>query len=106
MLYYGSIAIDKMLVAMTVTGNTLIIMYMSVFHLQLRSGGYTVVMLMAVVEGYIADKPMGVAKFYGFFTGHARQAMSMFVVDCCFSAEAVIMDVMQHTYHLSVWGLF
>ena len=56
---------------MTVIGNALIVMYMAFFYHKLGPGGYAVIMLMSVVEGYIADYLMGVNELAGFFAGHA-----------------------------------
>ncbi len=56
---------------MTIAGNTLIVMYMSFFYHKPRSGGYAVVMLMSMVEGYIAGYLVGVDELAGFFAGHA-----------------------------------
>ena len=60
-----------MQVIVTVTGNTLIVVYVAFFYLKLGSGAYAVIMLMSVVEGYIADYLMCVAELAGFFAGHA-----------------------------------
>ncbi len=56
---------------MTIAGNTLIVMYMAFFYHKPRSGGYAVVMLMSMVEGYIAGYLVGVDELAGFFAGHA-----------------------------------
>ena len=85
---------------MTITGNTLIVMYVTFFYRKLWSGAYAVIMLMSVVEGYIADYLMSVAELAEFFAGHARKTMPMIVVRCGFSIEIMTMDGLQHTYHL------
>ena len=49
----------QMIVA--IIGSSLIVVYVAIGNLKLRSGGYAVVMLMAVIKGYISGNFMGVA---------------------------------------------
>jgi hypothetical protein len=60
-----------MQVTVAITGNTLIVMYMTFFYLKLGSGANAVIMLMSVIEGYIAYYLMGVTELVGFLAGHA-----------------------------------
>lgn len=49
----------QMIVA--IAGSALVVVYVTIGNLKLRSGGYAVVMLMTVIEGYISGNFMGVA---------------------------------------------
>lgn len=50
-----------MQMVVTIAGNTLIVMYMSIINNKIGTCGYAVIVFVSMVEGYIADYSMGVA---------------------------------------------
>ena len=97
---YIGITVNEMLMVMTIAGNTLVIVDVTVFNTQVWSRGYAVIVLMTVIEGYVADNFVCMARPVALFAGNTRQAVTMLVYQRGFTAKAMTVNGLRHLKHL------
>lgn len=89
-----------MQMAVTVAGDSLIIVDMTGGDLHFRSGGDAVVMLMSMIEGYITHKLVSVIWMTHFFAADAGNSVTMFMGRGSHAIEVMAMKRFRHVYHL------
>ncbi len=81
---------------MAITGHSLIVVDMTFFNIKAGAGSNTVIMLMAMIEGYISDKSVGMVLQAGFLTGNSGQPVAVFMGRGGFTVVAVTVDSFRH----------
>lgn len=89
-----------MQVAVTVAGDPLIIVDVSGGNLHYWTCGDAVVMLMSMIEGYIADKLVSVVRKTHFFAAYAGNSVTMLMGRGGHAIEVMAMKSFRHMYHL------
>lgn len=89
-----------MKMAVTVPSDSLVIVDMPGGDLHSWPCGYAVVVLMPVIEGYIADKLVGVVGKTNFFAADAGNSVTMFMGRGGHAVEVMAMKSFRHVYHL------
>jgi len=79
-----------------VAGHPLVVVNVPCFDFKAGTGSDAVIMLMAVVEGYIADQPVSMTSLVGFLTGYSRQSMAVLMGRGGFTIVAVAMYSFRH----------
>lgn len=89
-----------MQMAVIVIGDSLIIVDMSGGDLHFWPGGDAVVVLMSMIEGYIAHKLVSMVGNTHFFTAYTGNSVTMLMGRGSHAIEVMAMKDFRHVYHL------